>query len=213
MKLSREQALETLQTYLSAGEGLKAASFLADALINNGFVQAAALFNDAQGKEIAPDVWMSAITAIEDTPEGSVIDNVLYSPHNCHLMGVYPNEEDDEPEFTYSIGLWYNFQHPEILCLGLPNRVSGGLINEYAQEIADGNAPPLDTPLDGVLADGYQLQFKLCSNKAKTEYTCWASWFNGGLHYPVIQMIWQDKEYRWPWEEGFRPIQAQPLLT
>jgi Domain of unknown function (DUF4262) len=128
------------------------------------------------------------------------------------LMGVYPEPEEAAPPFTYSIGLWYNFQHPEILCIGLPNQVAGVLINAYAKDVAEGNPPPLATPISGALAQDYQLQFKPCRIAAKTDYTCWASWFNGNTDYPVIQLVWQDKNYHWPWAADFYPRQAQPLL-
>jgi Domain of unknown function (DUF4262) len=209
---NREAALQDLHQALISKDRSRAIELLADVLITQGFVSAADLFESANGATIAPDVWSAALTKIAATPEGAVIQNVLQSHHHCHLMGVYPPVDEQEPPFTYSIGLWYNFHHPEIVCIGLPNQVAGVLINDYAQAIATGQLPPRDTPITGALANDYQLQFKLCGDQAKTLYTCWASWFNGGTDYPLLQLIWQDKQYRWPWEAGFHPLPAQPLL-
>ncbi len=209
--MSRAQVLQNLCEAL-ANNRSAAIELLADALVEQGFVQASALFAAANGMTIAPEVWAGAIAQIAETPEGAVIRNVLQNRHHCHLMGVYPEPDEAVPPFTYSIGLWYNFQHPEIICIGLPNQVAGMLINAYAKDVAEGNPPPLDTAIMGALAGDYQLQFKLCDDAAKVEYTCWASWFNGDINYSVIQLVWQDKQYHWPWQVNFQPRAAQPLL-
>jgi Domain of unknown function (DUF4262) len=209
--MSRPQVLQNLREALVNNRAM-AIELLADVLIQQGFVQASALFTAANGVAIAPGVWAAAIAQIAETPEGAVIRNVLQNRHHCHLMGVSPEPGEAVPPFTYSIGLWYNFQHPEIICIGLPNQVAGELINTYAKDVAEGHPPCLDTAITGALANDYQLQFKRCSDRAKTEYTCWASWFNGSIDYAVIQLVWQDKQYRWPWDVDFRPQAAQPLL-
>ncbi len=189
-----------------------AAEFLSQVVLKYGFVQASRLFELANGPETAPLVWSMAIAAISSTSEGQVIDNVLHNPHNCHLMGVYPDAPSTEPSFVYSIGLWYNFQHPEIICLGLSPQVGGLLINSYAARVAAGEVVPVGEAISGELADDYLLQFRQCGEIAQRDYTCWASWFNGTRQYPVLQLIWQDKAHRWPWEPGFHPAAAQPLL-
>ena len=209
--MSQSSVLQNLREAL-IHQPSTAIELLANVLIQQGFVSASALFAAANGMAIAPDVWAGAIARIADTPEGAVIRNVLQNRHHCHLIGVSPEPDEALSPFTYSIGLWYNFHHPEIVCIGLPNQVAGALINDYAKNVAEGNPPLLDTAITGMLANDYQLQFKSCGDIAKTAYTCWASWFNGSVDYDVIQLVWQDQQYRWPWEVEFHPRAAQPLL-
>lgn len=42
----------------------------------------------------------------------------------------------------------------------------------------------------------------------------YAIWFYGGLRFPVLQIIWPDKEQRYPWQPQFSSAwrRAQPLL-
>jgi len=39
------------------------------------------------------------------------------------------------PSFGYSIGLWDNYKHPEIICFGLPNNLLHEIINDVAEII------------------------------------------------------------------------------
>jgi hypothetical protein len=47
--------------------------------------------------------------------EKKIISNVRN--HDFHVMAI--REEDDTPQFFYTIGLYSQYQHPELLIMGL----------------------------------------------------------------------------------------------
>ena len=42
------------------------------------------------------------------------------------------------PSFAYSIGLTQTYNHPEIICFGLPNNLAHAIINDIAEIIEKG---------------------------------------------------------------------------
>lgn len=56
--------------------------------------------------------------------------------HGWHVIGV--EEADEGPAFAYSIGLYHNFQHPEVILFGLPVRVMHRVINAVGEKIKSG---------------------------------------------------------------------------
>jgi hypothetical protein len=43
----------------------------------------------------------------------------------------------------------------------------------------------------------------------------WSRWFYGGDAFPCLQIVWSDRDGRFPWQSGFDPALAglQPDLT
>ncbi|GAB5523855.1 MAG: hypothetical protein Roseis2KO_17270 [Roseivirga sp.] len=123
--------------------------------------------------------------------------------------------EDDGylPSFAYSIGLWKNFDHPEIIAFGLPVELLHSVICTTKTEIEKGiNLQPGRLYTDYL--EGYDIQFITVNKANYPDYLGYARWFNGSYDFPVLQLIWPDKDHKWPWEEGFNENWRfkQPLL-
>ncbi len=123
--------------------------------------------------------------------------------------------EDDGylPSFAYSIGLWKNFNHPEVIAFGLPIELLHSLICTAKQEIEKrGKLEPGHTYSD--FLEGYQIQFLEVNKAHYSDYLGYGRWFNGSFDFPVLQLVWPDKEHKWPWEEEFNTNWRfkQPLL-
>ena len=53
--------------------------------------------------------------------------------------GWYVINVADEPPFSYSIGLFEHFGHPEIIMFGLDSKRSHGIINDAGRHIREGS--------------------------------------------------------------------------
>lgn len=112
--------------------------------------------------------------------------------------------EDDTPPFAYSIG-FQEHDHPEVIVIGLTpviaHQIIGGLYDRVAagETFADGQR-------DSRVLDGYDVMFREMPpdgrplNMARRYY--------GVDDLPALQIVWPDREGRFPDEEGFDPQYA-----
>lgn len=131
--------------------------------------------------------------------------------HGLHVIKV--GDAAADATFAYTVGLHRTFGHPEVILLGLDLDVMHALLNDLADELRRGARFAADDVSDAFL-EGYDVTFRPVPARQYRPYLGWANWFNGGTGYPALQMIYPDRERRWPWAAGvsaaFRA--QQPVL-
>lgn len=132
--------------------------------------------------------------------------------HGCHIVGI----PDTDPPFAFSIGLFVNYGHPELIILGQRAENAQAIINLVRDRVADGHKF-IDGDISGdFLENDYKLGFWQVPFKAYPEYLGTAIWFysKSRLAFPCLQIIWQDVNRRFPWEAECSPAvkEDQPLL-
>lgn len=130
------------------------------------------------------------------------------------LSVVIHEATDYMPSFAYSIGLWKNYQHPEIIAFGLTEETLHVIISIAAEQVQEGK--PLQTGQDyDLFFDRFKATFITVDPAYIGSY-----YFREAVSYyhtaafPVQQLVWVDRHNRYPWEEGFEAefIYKQPLL-
>lgn len=142
-------------------------------------------------------------------------DEKLLNDIEQYGLGIASISEDESgPTYSFSIGLFDNYEHPEIILLGLPQLRSQEIINNIALKIHDGNKFEPDQCYDGILK-GYKCCFKKINKKYYEDYLGWAKWYYDGDNFPAIQCIWPDKNNLYPWDDKFSDSNKwyQPVLT
>ena len=132
--------------------------------------------------------------------------------HGVHIAFV--DTDGYMPRFGYSIGLYKGFNHPEIMVIGLPPETTGHIINTAKTKIENGSRFDTGVNYDGFL-EGYPIQFVDVAIPHFPDYLGFAGWYNdNSFEFPVLQLVWPDKENHYPWEEDFNPNFKfhQPLL-
>lgn len=146
----------------------------------------------------------------DEESKKAILENI--KKYGCHLVSI---EADNYlPAFVYSIGLYKNFRHPEIICFGLKNDVMGFLLNHACDLIKNGETLTTDKFYSGFLQD-YAIQFLDVDKAYYPDYFGYAGWFyNMSFDFPVLQLVWSDKQQKFPWEADFNPDWKfrQPLL-
>ena len=130
--------------------------------------------------------------------------------YGWHVVKIL--EKDETPGWAFSVGLYKNFNHPEIVVFGLNDEVAHFLINAIGDEVRAGKR--FADGLYSDLIDTYSCTFKPVHPVWYHDFLGYANWFYGGQNYPALQCIWPDKSRRFPWEPEFNPnwVWAQPLL-
>jgi len=117
------------------------------------------------------------------------------------------------PSFAYSIGLWQKFKHPEIICFGLTTKTLGGLINDVADLVKNGQAIETNRTYDDFFDNG-SVQFIQVDKRNLSDYFGTAIDIYDTNNFPALQFVWTDRNNKFPWQKDFEEefIYRQPLL-
>jgi hypothetical protein len=132
--------------------------------------------------------------------------------YGLQVMGI--NETDYLPSFSYSIGLYESYQHPEIICFGLPTDLAHTTINDVANLIKDGETIVLNQEYGDQIFKESRAQFLQVDAKNIEDYFGAALNYYQHENFSALQLVWADRNNKLPWEDGFeeRFIYDQPLL-
>ncbi len=138
--------------------------------------------------------------------------------HGVSIISVASRVDDEAPgpPWTYSIGFWQQYSHPEVLIVGLDQSLSGSLINWMNRAIRDeGRRFEKGAAVDDVLDGDYVCHFQPIASEEFGDWFAADRWFYGGNdQFEAVQMIWPDLQRRYPWESAAPPRfrALQPFL-
>ena len=128
---------------------------------------------------------------------------------------VKAGDAPGEPAFAYTIGLHHSFGHPELIILGQPTEVMHTVLNEIGERIIKRGARfEAGDTLEEVIAS-YPVRLReVVSRDSFEAHVGYALSFYSGKPFRLFQVVWPDKEGRFPGEPGAWEIlrQREPLL-
>ena len=117
--------------------------------------------------------------------------------------------DDGQPPFAYTVGL-FGLNHPELVTVGLSIETSAGVLNDVARRVMDGQN----------LIPGALLTFEEWPHSVVPEIlpNPGAILFTANRYYqrpdeasvPALQLSYDDKAGRFPWEDGYAAPDMQP---
>jgi len=145
---------------------------------------------------------------LTDVDKQVLSDIEQYGLHIVHVLA-----DDKGPGFGFSIGLFHNFKHPEIIFIGLQQELIHSLINDIGEAIKKGKRFDPFTYSPDIL-EGFECYFIPVDKANYADYLGYAHWFYKGNDFPVLQCIYPTTKGVYPWQEGWpeRLKQTQPIL-
>lgn len=135
---------------------------------------------------------------LKDKNEEKVIKDVKkYGFSITHVLG-----DEEYPDFSYSIGLFESYLHPEIIIIGLDHDLSHTLINNMAHDIKNGKAFTAKEFHEDVL-DDFLCYFDEVPKSHYKDHVGWAVWFYEGTDFPLLQCVCPTVEGKFPWNKDF----------
>ena len=132
--------------------------------------------------------------------------------YGWHVVQV--PEDSEGPGFAFTIGLYTRFAHPELLIFGLPLDTMLRLLNVAGEAVRAGRVYVAGQDYDDLL-EGYSCTFRPVPVKQYDDYLGYALWYYRGDDFPTLQLVWPDREHRYPWaapaDAWIRD--AQPVLA
>lgn len=116
--------------------------------------------------------------------------------YGWHVVKV--GADDAGPSFAFTIGLYKSYGKPELIVFGLPPDDMHQLLNAMGEAIRDGKSFLVGPEYENVLP-GYSCTFRRVPARGYHEYLRYACWYYNGDAFPALQLIWPDREHRFPW--------------
>ena len=132
----------------------------------------------------------------KDKHEQKTIDDIR--DYGVHIMHVH--DDDQQPGFTYSVGLFETYAHPEVIIFGLKIDLSSVLIKNMAYDIKEGKTFTGGEFHADVL-DDFLCYFDLVDRSHYREYVGWNRWFYEGDNFPLLQCVYPTVQGIFPWKE------------
>lgn len=150
------------------------------------------------------------------SPDSEYDQKLLSDVSSIGWHHVHVQAERGTPGFAFSLGFYANYNHPEIIVFGLPPQIAQQLLNIAAVAVAGAKIRYATYKPYDDLAEGMKVAFVPVARQHYPTYLGYAGWFyeSTGPGFPVLQMVWPDKQGRLPWESGYDISYAkfQPML-
>ena len=129
------------------------------------------------------------------------------------LQVLYVMGDDTGPGFSYSIGLFKSYGHPEIIIIGLKQQLAHTLINNMAYEIKQGKTFSPQT-FEADIIDGFNCYIINADKVHYDAYVGQAQNYYGDDDFPLIQCIYPTVKGIFPWENEWPEEikDLQPIL-
>jgi len=131
--------------------------------------------------------------------------------HGWAVSGIHG--DDQAPPWGYSVGMWLTCQSPELIVCGIPVRSAAGIINAIGGRIAEGGQVGPDDVLRDVCPAPLAVRPVDLSWRTTGMFAV-SDEFYGFVRPPYLQVVWADRNGRFPWEPRFHAAfqRLQPLL-
>jgi hypothetical protein len=115
----------------------------------------------------------------------------------------------DGPPFAYTVGL-FGLGHPELLIFGVPRGTAAGVLNDLGERIRSG-----DNLIAGQLVTFSEWPHRIVPegvpNPGEIVFAANRHYCRPDEHsVPVLQLSYDDKAGRFPWEDGYTAPEMQP---
>ena len=120
--------------------------------------------------------------------------------------------DEEGPGFGFTVGLYHTWKHPEILVMGLPLETAHELLTVAADRVRRGHRYQEGQNSDDFLV-GYPCRLHLIPSGCYQAYLGYALWLYSGPDFPALQLLWPDREGRFPEDSGYALSDRQQMLS
>ena len=129
-------------------------------------------------------------------------------------FGIHVREDAAGPGFSFTLGFWLNAGHPDLVLFSLRHEVAQEVFWDLFRKAKRGERLPVGRRIEGVFGGRPAYAFRVAGRHYE-DFLGWSRWFYRGDDFPCLQIVWPDRDGRFPWEEGFDTdfLDDQPDLS
>jgi hypothetical protein len=132
----------------------------------------------------------------KDEPERIVLNNI--AEYGWHCVNVV--EDDGQPPWSFTIGLYETYGFPELLVIGRSRATAHTMLKSIADDLELNHPPKLSDP-DGHLLLGLKCHLVRVHPRYYSDYVGFARWFYRKRNFPLYQIIWPNNDGIYPWDK------------
>ena len=136
----------------------------------------------------------------EQTAYLSWVATTVERRHGWAISGRHGDEA--APPWAFSVGMWLTCQAPELVLCGLSVENAAAIINAVGARVADGADYGPGDVLDDVCPAPLAFRPVDPGWRATGGLLSVANAFYGMVRPPYLQVVWSDREGRFPWDQG-----------
>jgi len=146
----------------------------------------------------------------EDKSEQKVLDDI--AEFGWHCVNVLA--EGEQPEYSFTVGLFHSYGHPELIIFGLAPKIAHQILCIVADAAKAGNPLDLAQPTDALVND-YLCCFAQVPTSQYHEHVGFCRWYYLGNGFPLYQIVWPSRGGLFPWHPQASPEfrAAQPVIA
>ena len=114
---------------------------------------------------------------------------------------VLVSAQESQASWAFTIGLFRNYQHPEVIVFGLPEKVAHSILNLIGDAAKRGRRINAGDRSDEFLQRN-ECTFVGFPRDAYHSHLGYARRFYGGDDFPTLQCVWPSRDGQYPWEPG-----------
>jgi Domain of unknown function (DUF4262) len=143
----------------------------------------------------------------------SVLKKVADDIRKFGLAVITIPSDGKVPTLAYSVGLWGSYHHPEIVVFGLPPEVGHTIINDIGRLVKNGKRFK-DGDIIKKLSNLPMAFVEVPKDRFEGHLTVALTYYEHA-EFPALQLVWPDRQGRFPWQETFdeKLRRAQPILA
>jgi hypothetical protein len=145
-----------------------------------------------------------------DEGERKALDDI--AKRGWHCLSV--PEDGGEPPWSFTIGLFETWKHPELIVFGLKQEAAQRILNIIVSGLAEGKTFDLALPTDELIETLSCLFVEVPKRHYRTHVE-FARWYYEGDGFPLYQIVWPNREGLFPWNIKARASfrRWQPILV
>ncbi len=145
-----------------------------------------------------------------DKQDQKALDDI--DEFGCHVINVMEGEE--EPQFTYSIGINKKQDKPDLIIIGLKRELAQSVVNNYKDRLLGGETFETGSFYPDFLGD-FEVCFVEVDKSYYKDYLGWGLWLNDGDNFKMLQLVWPTTDGQWPWDADKSDFYewVQPILN
>ncbi len=140
-------------------------------------------------------------------PEDAFDERMLEHIRRLGWGVVHVPEDEEGPGFSFSVGFYYSWQHPELFIMGLEPEKAHAILAIAAENIGEGRHYEEGRSTEDFLS-GYSCHLRGIPREKYPDFLGYARWLYRGDDFPALQALWPDRAGRFPGQADF----AAPTL-